>query len=117
MKLLAVGGFCCLDGIRGAQVLEFSHQARLLKRLPDILPFGVGIRVDLMREIAVSLIAVEADIVRAGAHPHRLSICGERAFHIRKWWRDATTRTGIALRVSIILRAAEQLSSLIGMVT
>jgi hypothetical protein len=68
----------------------------------------VDFRVDLVGDSVIALIALEADVVRAGADPERLSFYLHGRFPESQMMARGDHRHGLGMRVAEILGTAEQ---------
>ena len=60
MKLFSVRRLGGRDGVFRSQVVHLRHQSGLLQAIADVVPLQVDIRVDLVGNSVVALIAIEA---------------------------------------------------------
>src|SRR5215472_1780858 len=109
MKATAGGRFGFLQGIVGKEVGDFSNEASRGKRLLQVVALQVNIGIDLVGNSVVALVPFEADVMRRGAYPERLSINLKRSFPDAQMVAGLYDADGFCVRPAIILRAAKQI--------
>lgn len=102
---------CCilrhLDGFRREVKRETLHFLGLLQALSNIFAFTIHRGINFMGHLAVALVFLKADVVRARADPNWLAIPGERRLPYTKMMAAGHHRDWFCLFISEILITPE----------
>src|SRR5467141_4507916 len=107
MERAAGGGLGFFHGFVREEVGDFCDEASACERFFDVLALEVDIRIDLVSDAVVALVAFESNVVSSGADPKRFAVNLEGRFPNAEMVARSDHADGLSVGPAVILRAAK----------
>src|SRR6266850_2609807 len=108
VKGAAGGGLGFLERIVGEEVRDLGYKAGRRERFFDVVALEIDVRIDLVGDAVIALVAFESDVVRGGANPERFALDLEWSFPNAQMVARPDDANGLSVRPTVILRATKE---------
>src|SRR5258706_12895229 len=102
-------GFGFLHRVVRKKMHHLSNEARAGKSFPNVIAFGVDVRIDFVRNAVVALIAFESDVVRRSADPDGAAVYRKRSLPYAEMVARRDGGKRLRVRPAVILGSPEKI--------